>query len=366
MKPRIVFLSASSGGGHNSAAQALINMIKKKYGSDYDYDVIDIYEDSLASNLPLAAKIRYYSDFIWKGFFSLTDNKHIVKLISSIMQPYMVKNISEKMPSHCSHLIAVHFNPAQCIEQLSKKFQQRPKTAIIVTDFDPHWGWLGQSADRIFISSESGRNKALDAGYPHNKITPLTVIPTDKIRYKKQVTQASTPLTLMLVSGKDGSNSRQIINIIEALENLPEANGISLSVYCGTNEKLNQRLVQLGKKCHRITLESHGYTQALKNQFSKADLVLIRTSPGILSECISASVPVLGFEWSAHEVYQTTLIHRHDIGKASKDINTLIYFLKRIITDREELNRLYNNVKKLRHSIDNDHLVHQLLQKETI
>jgi processive 1,2-diacylglycerol beta-glucosyltransferase len=364
MKENIVFISASSGGGHNSAAHALKTLINERYTDRYTFQIIDIYKDSFFSKLPLVAKIRYHSDFIWGKFIFVSNNKFMVKVFSWMMKPSMLRALNKQMPPHCSHLIAVHFNPAQCLKQLAQNFNTPPKTSIVVTDFDPHWAWLGKGADSIFIASEMGRKKALSQGYDDKKITPLTVIPTQSIAYKRAINTENSALKFILVSGQDGSNSQQIMTIINTLDSMATAEGVQLDVYCGTNHGLKRKLELEFRACRHIDLRVHGYTENLKSRFHQADLAIIRTSPGILSECISASVPVLGFEWSAHERYQPDFIHDKKIGLASKNKKEIKHFLESILLDRTTLIALHRNINVLRNSIDNNYLLDQLMSTE--
>ena len=79
MTKTIVVISASSGGGHNAAGTAIIQRIRAQYGDEYQYEMIDVYENSMVSRLPWMAKIRYQSDFIWRAFLLMINNRFSVR-----------------------------------------------------------------------------------------------------------------------------------------------------------------------------------------------------------------------------------------------------------------------------------------------
>lgn len=362
---RITILTASSGGGHNAAASALQELISKHFNEDCHFDIIDIYQNSFFNKLPLLATIRYKSDKLWQLFLSLTNHKLTTRLMSKIMRPSMLRTISPQLPEECDYLIAVHFNPAHCLEELAKQFIKKPKTAIVITDFDPHWAWVGGNADSIYTISKEGVQKAKNLGYKEAQIHRLSLVPSQAIPYKTQlaVKAKREKLKIGLVSGQDGSNAAQIKTIIEDLNVISHSSNIELSVFCGKNIGLKNELKTMD--CNKgFVLNVHGYTENLSARFHCFDLMIIRTSPGILSECIMAGVPVLGFQWSAHESYQTQFISKHGIGMASRKTDQILQFIQKLRSNPSKFEELQQTVSKLRERQNNQAFMTHLLTKE--
>lgn len=362
MSSTIVVLSASSGGGHNAAANAILQRIRAHYGDVYQYKIVDIYRNNLVSRLPGLAKVRYQSDLIWQLFLRLTNNRQAVKLISFFMRPWMVRLIGRELPENTSHLIAVHFNPAQVLKSLANRFSSPPQTSIVVTDFDPHWAWLGEGSDQLFVVSDSGVERARSLGYNEDALTKLQVVPVDEIQHRCTQRQPGSPLNLLLISGQEGSNEAQIVRLVKLVDQLGHKARVKLTVVCGNNDKLRKSIDRLSSDLNAIELDVQGYVANIAQTFHTYDLMLMRTSPGVLSESISAGIPVLGFDWTAHEVYQTTYINEHGLGLASRDAGEHARFLSRVIDDSSFLSQLYQNVDKVREKIDYQGFVQRLVQ----
>jgi len=361
---RITILTASSGGGHNAAANALKEQISNHLQEECTFDVIDIYKDSFFKKLPMLACIRYYSDELWQLFINLSNRKWVTKILSKAMRPAMLRSIKPQLPKECDYLIAVHFNPAHCLHELSKEFPVKPKTAIVVTDFDPHWGWLGENADCIYTISETGLQKAKHVGYDKQQIHQLSLVPSQAIPHKKSVhLNKHETLKIGLVSGQDGSNSEQIKNIISVLRDLSSETPIELSVFCGKNTALKQALLAMQNQSMNFTLNVLGYTLNLSSKFYAFDLMIIRTSPGILSECVMAAVPVIGFEWSAHESYQQQFILENKIGTASRNSEEIRAYIRNLIKNPEHLEQLHSKVNELRKRQNNQSFMTHLLDE---
>lgn len=362
MSTRIVILTASSGGGHNAAACALQTLIKDRLRGDCEFSVIDVYQKNLFQRLPVLAKIRYHSDSLWRVFLYLTNHKAIARSIARLMRPFMIRSIAKQLPEHSDYIIAVHFNPTQHLPQLAKLFSIPPKTAIVATDLDPHWAWFGCNADAMYVSSEAGHKKALISGYQPHQIFTLSLIPTEKIAYRTPSNKSPSRKKLGIVSGQDGSNPRQIQDLLGTLADLPHATEMDVTVFCGTNTNLHNRLTNDIDLYAPLSLDVQGYTDNLKSHFHHYDLMLIRTSPGILSECICAGVPVIGFDWSAHEQYQQQFIQMHDIGFASKAITELRTYVYQLLTQPQILLDLQKNVSRLRRQNDTNAMLTHLLK----
>ncbi|MFK7861537.1 MAG: hypothetical protein AB8B64_22155 [Granulosicoccus sp.] len=364
MSMRVVILTASSSGGHSAAANALKTLIEKRVGKACEFTLIDVYRKSLFHRLPLLAKVRHHSDLLWRVFLKLTNHQLIARFLARLMRPSMMCSIADQLPEQCDYLIAVHFHPAHLLPQLAEKFIKPPKTAIVATDFDPHWAWFGTGANAMYVSSAAGHEKALISGYEKHQIYTLPLIPTEKIAYRKPANTPPSRLRIGIVAGQDGSNPKQILNLLGVLAMLPNAGCIDVSLFCGTNSQLKKQAESEFDHFWPLKLDVHGYTEDLRSHFHHYDLMLIRTSPGVLSECVCAGVPVVGFDWSAHERYQQSFIQMHEIGFSSKVLSELQDYLCRLFTQPQTLLDMQRNVARLRHQNDSNAMLTHLLQLE--
>lgn len=366
MEPkRIVFLSAKSGGGHDGAARALSALIEARYPGRFQFDILDIYNAKADRALPLLAQIRHHSDVIWQLFLWLTNHRFFVSSARWFMQPYMLRQIRRQLPDQpIAVLVAVHFNPAQWVNALADSLTGRPRTVIVATDYDPHWSWIGQ-ADAIVVASEGGKLKAQQVGYLPAQLLQLPVLPNEQAVNAQGgtaiVRESATRKRVLMVSGQDGSNQKKILALLRGIAALPVATQMTLDVYCGKNAALKQAIEQLAPALGSLELRAHGFVPGLHLKIAAADLMLMRASPQILSECISAGVPVLAFDWSVHEQYQAVLINRENLGVASKQENVILQHLQRMISIKQEYQRYEAGVQSLARGFDAEQLLAHVL-----
>lgn len=368
-KKRIVFLSAKSGGGHDGAARSLIKLIEARYPGRYVFDVVDIYSDSRDQALPFLAQIRHHSDLIWRLFLWITNNRFFVTLARWVMSRYMIGQIRKQIPadSPIDLLVAVHFNPAQGVRRISKNLPGCPRTVIVATDYDPHWSWIGE-ADAIVVASESGEKKALAVGYRPEQVLRLEVLPNEQAcaapSPDSQVFAEGGRFRMLMVSGQDGSNPKKILAIVEALDRSAVADKITLDVVCGKNAALKQLLDARLNALKKLVVRVHGFVPGLHQKIAQSHLIIMRASPQILSECISAGVPVVAFDWSVHEQYQAEMINRQQLGFASKNTSAVLAYLQEMVTSSSTWQRHKSCTVQLAATFDADRLLQHVLQGE--
>lgn len=365
-KKRIVFLSAKSGGGHDGAARSLIQLIQARFPDQYSFTIIDIYNGKIDKTLPFLAQIRHHSDVIWRLFLLLTNNRFAVALGRLFMARYMIGRIKKQLPNDgpIALLVAVHFNPAQIVKDIARTLPGAPRAAILATDYDPHWSWIG-IADAIAVASDAGAKKAFQVGYAPHQVLQLNVLPNEQALRQRESTASIEDnglFCLLMVSGQDGTNSAKILSIIERIDGTSIANKVSLDIYCGRNEALRLAVEKRAATLSTLQVRAHGFVVGLHERIARAHLIILRASPQVLSECISSGVPVLAFDWSVHEQYQATLINRENIGFASKDQDLLLERLLEAVTTPARYAHYRQRVHALAETFDANTLLDHLFQ----
>ncbi len=311
---------------------------------------------------------------MWRVFLWLTNNPYFVALARLLMGRYMAVQIRKQIPAGApiDVLVAVHFNPAQVVDRLAETLSERPRAVIVATDYDPHWSWVGK-ADAIVVASDSGERKAQAVGYRAEQVLRLQVLPNEQaigsssLAQDKPVPDATHEpggqrLKLLMVSGQDGSNPKKILSIIESLDASGIAGHVELDVVCGKNILLKRLLDQRLPQLKNILVRAHGFVPGLHQKIAQADLMIMRASPQILSECISAGVPVVAFDWSVHEVYQAELINSKQLGFASKKTAEVLSCLEKMVTSPAILQRHKSCTRQLAASFDGERLLQHVLQ----
>ncbi len=91
-KPHIVFLYSDTGGGHRSAAEAIIEALELEYPHKFTCEMVDFFLNYSPPPLNLAGPV-YPSfskmDTLWKFSFDRSDDSDRMRVIYSMFWPYI-------------------------------------------------------------------------------------------------------------------------------------------------------------------------------------------------------------------------------------------------------------------------------------
>ena len=300
---RILVLSASAGGGHLRAAEAVeaawrrlrpdaevrhVDTLtltpapfRRVYGKGY-LDLVNVAPDLLGilydrtnrpPRHPLMEKLRIAIDRL-------------------NTRPF-VKFVLDFAPDLICH---THFLSAMIVAHQKAKHGRIPAPhAVVVTDFEVHRFWLCPGADRYFVAREENRVHLAALGVDPG-IVRSTGIPVDPVfaetpdlpaLRKKHGVAEGKPLLLVLCGGFG-------VGPIEALvESLwKSVRGAQLAIVTGRNEKLRASLTRKAEDAP-IPTQVLGFTKEMHEWMALAGLAV--TKPGGLttSEALARGLPLV-------------------------------------------------------------------------
>src|SRR4051812_19314934 len=106
---RIVYVSASSGGGHDGTARALVESGRRLFGGDAHQEIIDFYGGGVLRGLPFLARVRYHLNWFWWLFLTLTDSRLVTRTLAALLRPFAVRFLRRQIGARPDVLVAVHF-----------------------------------------------------------------------------------------------------------------------------------------------------------------------------------------------------------------------------------------------------------------
>ena len=335
---RVAYLSASSGGGHDGVARAMSALASAAFGSDVEQYTIDLYGGSSLKLLPRASRIRYRSDLLWRLYYRSTDRRWIVRLLVALLRPLALRWLRSQLPTPPDALVAVHFGAAQYLEPLARSFSERPRTAVVVTDYVPHWAWFAK-ADAYVVPSAFAVERSSASGMSPSTVIALPVLPCQRPPTQALQRKQLRPerFLVVAVAGSDGTSEERLTRILLELDARDIATRLTVDVVCGRGDSLHRAMTQLAPRLERLELRPLGFVHDLPSRLAAADLALLRASPQALTEALAAGTPVAAFDWHVHEEPNARLVESLGGGVASRSPRTIADALDRAFTESSVL-----------------------------
>jgi 1,2-diacylglycerol 3-beta-galactosyltransferase len=296
-KPRILFLFSDTGGGHRSAAEAIIEALHLEYGEEVLTEMIDIFKEHVP--LPLNYIPDWYPKMVrvpelWGLGFRLSDGRRRARLITSSTWPYVRRAVKNLVSQHPSNLI-VSVHPLANTPVLHALGKIRPPYITVVTDLvSTHALWYDRHTDLCLVPTEAARQCALK-----NRLKPEQVRvvglpvadrfcqpPGDKRKLRQELGWPQDVPMIMLVGGGEGMGPLEKIARLLAIAEFPAG----LAIVTGRNQKLQARLEAANWPEHTFI---YGFVHNMPDLMTAADILLTKAGPGTISEALNAGLPMI-------------------------------------------------------------------------
>jgi 1,2-diacylglycerol 3-beta-galactosyltransferase len=295
--PRILFLFSDTGGGHRSAAEAIIEALHLEYGEAVHTEMIDIFKES--APLPLNYIPEWYPQMvrvpeIWGLGFHLSDGRRRARLITTSAWPYVRRRVKDMVSRHPSDLI-VSVHPLANTPVLHALGKRRPPYITMVTDLvSTHALWYDRHTDLCLVPTEAARQRALKNRLKPNqvRVVGLPVAdrfcqpPGDKHKLRQQLGWPLDLPMLLLVGGGEGMGPLEKIARLLGIAEFPAG----LAVITGRNQKLKERLEAATWPDYTFI---YGFVRNMPEMMEAADILLTKAGPGTISEALNAGLPMI-------------------------------------------------------------------------
>jgi len=296
-KPHILFLFSDTGGGHRSAAEAIIEAIQLEYGDVVSTEMLDFFKGY--APLPLNKMPDWYPDMVkapqlWGLSFKMSDGRRRARAITTSMWPYVGRAVRRIVKEHPADMV-VTVHPLATTVFLKALGRNRPPFITVVTDMvTTHALWYDQRADLILVPTEKARQRAIAyemapervhvVGQPVAERYCVEVGNKEDVR-KKLGWEQDKPIVLMVGGGEGmgplGKTAREIAN--SDLD-------VALVIVCGRNQRLQQHLEALDWP---IPVHIYGFTHEMPDFMRAADVLVTKAGPGTIAESLNAHLPII-------------------------------------------------------------------------
>jgi 1,2-diacylglycerol 3-beta-galactosyltransferase len=296
-KRHILFLFSDTGGGHRSAAEAIIEALVMKYKGEVKTDMVDIFKDY--APLPLNYMPDLYPQMVrlpqaWELGYHLSDGSRRSRLITTGSWPYVRKSIRAMVSQHPSDLI-VSVHPIAIAPTLRALGDTRPPFITVVTDLvTGHALWFNPKVDLCIVPTEPARQRAIRFGMRPEQVA-VVGLPVaqrfcqpvgNKNELQRQLGWPTKFPIVLLVGGGEGMGPLQQVAESIAEEHLP----LTMVIITGRNEKLFSRL---NARNWPMPTFIYGFVRQMPEFMRAADILITKAGPGTISEALNAHLPMI-------------------------------------------------------------------------
>jgi 1,2-diacylglycerol 3-beta-galactosyltransferase len=296
-RPRVLFLFSDTGGGHRSAAEAVIEALELEAPGCFDVQLIDVFKQYAPPPLNLAPAA--YPGMVrvpqmWGFGYRMTNGQRRARAITGAAWPY-VRRAARRLAREQKADLIVSVHPAMITAVLKGYGSRRPPFFTVVTDLvTTHALWYDPGVDLTMVPTEAARQRALACGLDPARIH-VVGLPVAQ-RFCRPVGDRSalraelgwpTDLPVVLVMG-GGEGMGPLFETATAIA--APGGTFALAVICGRNRRLKQ---DLEAQDWRIPTRLYGFERRIPQMMQAADLLVTKAGPGTITEAINAGLPIV-------------------------------------------------------------------------
>jgi processive 1,2-diacylglycerol beta-glucosyltransferase len=357
---KILILSASVGGGHLRAAEAM-ELALRQTAPDAAISNLDVL--SLANKafrriygkgyLDVANRAPHFLGYVYdlldrpkdrEGEFE--PDRLRVALEKLNMQPFLRLLKAETWDM----VVNTHFLPAEIIGSLRSAGQISVPQVTVTTDFMTHRLWVQEPCEHYFVAAAESAVYLASWGVRPESIS-VTGIPIHPVFCRRkdrseclkgQGLNGDLPIVLLLSGGFGVGPIEKIFQAALTVDS-----PIEVVVVCGRNEELRQKLVQQdASRRHRVAVL--GFTDAIDELMAVADIVISKPG-GLTSAEVLAQGSVLAIVNPIPGQESRNSDYLLENGAAVKigPVATLPYKIDALLNDPRRLARLRTNARRL-------------------
>lgn len=348
LKRRILIFSASFGGGHRSAAEALVRYYRAHYDNKVEVRVIDFFEEFMPSVNTLAKfayqqSVAFFPD-LYGTFFDVSNalpGNPVVHELRIMGFQRATNFIDEWRPDAVISTYPVAGGVVSDIKQ------ERPLVAAtVITDYGVHSSWLHPATDHYFVASKQVREDLVVRGIAWDRIT-VSGIPVHE--------KFSEPLTREEAHKRLGTPDRFTVLLTSAagltgdvrdIAGEIAASGLQVLAVTGNNARLKRRMETLAKKAPLVHV--YGHSSDMHVMMRAADVLVGKAGGLTVSEALAVGLPLIIYNpVPGQEIYNVDFLVNSGAGLLSRDEEDVVEKVRFLSRNPERLGQMAGNAEAL-------------------
>lgn len=359
----ILVVTASMGSGHNKAANAVAEAIKRKYPVN-KINVIDFmstetaYFNSLVKDIYL--KMLDHTPSVYEFFYKFTSDSTKGSTIQSVFAHAMKKDMRELIKKYeADMVICTHPFPCAAASYLKQTGEINIPLITVMTDFCVHQFWLYKNIDIYFTANDLLKKEMVNQGLVEERIF-VTGIPVGynfRVDYNRDDLLAKFKLEkdkpVALIMG-GGLGLGGVKNALCQLERLKK--DIQILVITGANVALWSEMNEYAQHSkHKIFV--WGYSHNIQEFMSVATFLISKPGALTISEALTRELPmILHDPIPGPEVDNAKFVSDNGAAIWVRHQDTLDAVVREVLSDATILPKLRNNAKVLKKPYASDNI----------
>ena len=301
MTKKIVILFTDTGGGHRSAAEAIIEALEAQHGGEAEVKMVDglkhyapyPFNRFSAWYPPLSRRRR-----VWKALWRVTDGERRSRRIATLAWPYVRRAMRQMVAENPADVyVSVHWVFLGPV--LRALGRPHPPVVNVVTDLiSIHGAWCNPRVNLCIVPTERAKDRVVECGLSPEKVAVVGLpvaarfcLPAgDKAEARARVGWGQDLPALLLVGGGEGMGP--LFEISQAIS----ASGLrcELAVVAGRNRILQQ---ELQSAVWNIPTHSYGFVRNMPDLMRAADILITKAGPGTICEAFNVGLPIILYDY---------------------------------------------------------------------
>lgn len=300
MNNKILFVISDTGGGHRSAASAIIAALRER-GAQATCEMVDLLRVSGIPGIRSAPELYAFfsSGHIWlhNFLFRLSNSSLYMNVASRFLYGFARRHIREAVEAFGPDLVVV-IHPLAVRAMCAYRDESRAAWPVVtvVTDLvSIHASWLCPEADLNLLPTPEAVTLAVKSGIPADR-TLLTGFPVHPrflgavpvlLAARQALGLPPDRFTLLLASG--GAGGGPVETLVEELER--ECPDCTLLVIAGRNRRLMDKLN--GRAASSPHTLIFGFVENMEQLMAASDVVITKAGPGTIMEAAALARTVI-------------------------------------------------------------------------
>lgn len=347
-KKRILIFSASFGGGHRSAAEALVRYYRAHHADTVEVRIVDFFEEFLPS-VNVLAKFAYqqsvqFFPVLYGSFFDMSNTLPTNPVVHELKTFGFARAADYIDDFHPDAVISTFPIAGGVVSDIK---ETRPLVAAtVITDYGVHRTWLHPSTDLYFCACKEVREDLVVRGIPWDRVVVSGIPVHEKFSEHLDTRECRKDLGLsdrftVLLTSAAGLTS----DVRDIAAQLAKA-GIQVAAATGHNTRLKRRLDTLAKKTDLVKV--FGFTPEMHRMMKAADVLVGKAGGLTVSESLSMGLPLIIYNpVPGQELYNVDFLVNYGAGLLSRDEDDVVEKVKFLSGHAERLGQMAANASTL-------------------
>jgi 1,2-diacylglycerol 3-beta-galactosyltransferase len=353
MTKRVLLLISDTGGGHRSAANAIVAALDAvKIGPDgvplqLDHRIEDVAAHCtfpLSQLGPAYSAALRFAPPLYGALYHATNGIRRFRGVVRFCEPLYRERLRDLFVSYRPDVIvSVHplLNHAALRARADAGMLTVPVITVITDLGRVHEGWLVPEVDAVVVPAREVYDRARERGIPIERIFQLghpvhpkfEEVLESKRDLRMRLGLPSDRFVALLMAGGEGGGKLLPTTLALAKAKLP----LHLVVVTGRNSALRVKLSELAP-ASPTPMTILGYCDNVPELMRAADLLVTKAGPGAIAEASVAEVPVVVYDFiPGQERGNLDYVRTNGIGVVALTTADVVRSVRRIVSSLERL-----------------------------